>query len=443
MIVLDKWQEEVLAHEGDIGLCTGRRVGKTYILARKCVDHMVKYGKPVIVVSLTEDQAEIILQMAKTHIQDYYPKLIGKGQYRPQSKKIWIMREGKPIKMISRPVGSTGDATRGFEGGILMVDEASRMPRLFWIAALPVLLTCNGEIWMCSTPHGKQGYFWKRFNESWNLKEKDARFKFFYTTTEKVMKERPLSEGWTQKIKDGAYRIMEADRKDWSEIEFGQEYLGLFLDEILGLFDDDWLEKVCHVIEPKEGCIPVEGRDYFGGVDVGRVIDPSTFEIVDGTGEHIYQVHHSEKKKPKDGKMFKITETARETKRLHMIWEMNKIGIDSTGMGAGVLDILLEDPETEREVCGMENGVKIVDDEETTKPLLGIDMWIHMLRLGEQGKLHLFKDLGLMASLKSVRQVYRGNKTEITGDNTHAGEGLKRAIYLTKQKILKPFFASC
>ena len=38
MIKLDKWQQEVLDYDGDILLCTGRRVGKTYILARKAMD---------------------------------------------------------------------------------------------------------------------------------------------------------------------------------------------------------------------------------------------------------------------------------------------------------------------------------------------------------------------------------------------------------------------
>ena len=439
MIKLDPWQQEVLNHKGDLGLCTGRRVGKTYILARKAIDHMVKYGKPIIVVSLTEDQAEIIIHMAKTYAQETYPELIGQGKYKPQTKKLFMIRNKKPIKMISRPVGNTGDATRGFEGGVLIVDEASRMPRLFWIAAKPVLLTCAGELWMCSTPYGKQGYFWEAFNKAVNLKEPKARFTFTYITTEQVMNERPISESWTKEQREGALRILEEDKAEFSEIEYGQEYLGLFLDEIMQLFSDDWLDKVCTLPTNSEvqPFLPQRGRDLFLGVDVGRVIDPSTFEGVDGTDtDNVFQVCHSEIRK------LKIPETYREVRRLDRKYSFNRIGIDSTGMGYGVLDLLLEDSETEHKTEGMENATKVVDEEGREKPVKGIDMWMYMLSLGDQGKLHLFKDLEVMASLKSVRQTYKGTNTIIDGDNTHTGEGLKRAIYLTKQKLLKPFIMS-
>lgn len=440
-IKLDPWQEEVLAHKGDLGLCTGRRVGKTYIFARKGIDHMVEYGKPIIVVSLTEDQAMIIIQMALQYARETYPKLIGKGKYKPTLKTLTIMRDKKPIKMISRPVGNTGDATRGFEGGVLIVDEASRMPRLFWIAAKPVLLTCAGEIWMCSTPYGKQGYFWERFNQSYNIKDENARFKFFYKTTEEVMEKREICESWTEEQAEGAKRILAEDKSEMSDIEYGQEYLGLFLDEIMQLFNDDWIDDICTLPKPEVYDLSSghnSGRDLFLGVDVGKVIDPSTFEILDGTfPTTIKQVYHNEIRK------ISIPGTFREIRRLERIYSLNRIGIDSTGMGAGVLDLLLEDPETEMISEGLENATKIVDDEETLKPALKNDMYINLLALGDLGRMKLFKDLEIMASLKSIRQTYVGEKTKIEGNNSHVAEGLIRAAWLIKQKLLKPFIISC
>ena len=314
------------------------------------------------------------------------------------------------------------------------------MPRLFWIAALPVLLTCAGEIWQCSTPYGKQGYFWERFNESINLKDPKARFTFFYETTEDVMKKREISESWTEEQRAGAIKILEADKSDMSEIEYGQEYLGLFLDEIMQLFSDDWIEQVCTLPKLEGLSSPLEtnsGRDLFLGVDVGRVIDPSTFEAVDGThGQNIFQTYHSEIRK------LKIPETFREIRRLERKFDFNKIGIDSGGMGAGVLDLLLEDSETERKSEGLDNATKIIDDEDKEKPLLKNDMYINMLAQGDLGRLKLFKDLEVMASLKSIRQVYVGDRTKIEGDNSHTTEGLIRAVWLVKQKLLKCFITS-
>ena len=442
-IKLDKWQEDVLKHKGDLGLCTGRRVGKTYILSRKAVDHMVKYHKPIIVVSLTEDQAMIIIQMALKYAREKYPKLIGKGKYKPQLKVLTIMDGKTPIKMISRPVGNTGDATRGFEGGVLIVDEASRMPRMFWIAALPVLLTCAGEVWMCSTPFGKQGYFWERFHESWDLKSEDARFKFFYETTVDVMENRPISESWTKEQHEGALRILEDDKKDMSELEFGQEYLGLFMEELMQFFTDEWIEKVCTLPVPDvtpggASCSSLSpGRDLFLGVDVGRVNDPSTFEILDGTNEDkIRQVYHDSKRK------ISIPQTFEEIRRLERSCSFNRIGIDSGGMGAGVLDLLLRDEDTKRKSEGLDNATKPIDADGKEKPLLKEEMYVNLLTAGEIGKIKLFNNPEIIASLSSVQYEYLEKRMKIFGKDTHITEGLIRANQLIKTKCLKPFITS-
>jgi len=434
-INLDKWQEEVLEYKGDIGLCTGRRVGKTYILSRKAIDHMVKYGKPIIVVSLTEDQAMIIIQMALRYARETYPKMIGKGRYKPQLKKLFIMRDKKPVEMLSRPVGNTGDATRGFEGGVLIVDEASRMPRLFWIAALPVLLTCAGEIWMCSTPFGKKGYFWDRFNEAVNLKEPKARFKFIYQNTEDVVRDRPISESWTKEQREGAIKILEDDKKDMSEMEYGQEYQGLFLDELRQFFSDEWIEKVCTL---PQNTPTTSGGDLFLGVDVGRVNDPSTFEILNGTDEdHIKQVYNDSKTK------LSIPATFEEMRRLERSYSFNRIGVDSGGMGAGVLDLLLRDEDTKRKSEGLDNATKPIDADGKEKPLLKEEMYVNLLTNGEMGKIKLFDNPEIIASLRSIQYEYLEKKMKIFGNNSHITEGLIRANQLIKQKLLKPFITHC
>ena len=74
-IVLDPWQEEVMDYRGDFLLCTGRRVGKTYIMARKAVDRMINEPKTkVLMFSLTEEQAMLIMVMAKQYLLETAPK---------------------------------------------------------------------------------------------------------------------------------------------------------------------------------------------------------------------------------------------------------------------------------------------------------------------------------------------------------------------------------
>ena len=442
-IKLDPWQEQIKKAQGNILLCKGRRIGGTEIFAEKAIDEMVLFGKPIIVVSLTEEQAMIIIQMAKNYALENYPGLLGKGKYKPTLKTLTMMRRNnhgtlKPVLMKSRPVGNTGDATRGFEGGVLFVDEASRMPKLFWMAAKPILLTQAGKLWINSTPAGKVGYFWKSYNEAYNLKLPKAKFPtVIFKNTEDVFNERQVSESWTQEQYDGALKILEEEKHDMSEFEYGQEYLGLFMEELMRFFNEDWIKNVC-TLQENENFIPNKEKDYFLGVDVGRVIDPSTFEILDGTNDKkIKQVYHNEIHK------ISIPGTFREMRRLEWKYVFRNMGVDSGGMGAGVLDLLLEDSSTKSKSEGLDNASKIVDDEEKEKPLLKEDMYVNMLVKGELGELELFENMEVLASLESVQYEHKeGGKQRIFGKNTHTTEGIIRALWLIKKKGLRCFISS-
>ena len=127
-------------------------------MARKAVDRMIKEPKTqVIMFSLTEDQAMIILSMAKNYLLEKAPAQLIRKQTATNKKNL-TLKNGSVMKV--RPAGDTGDSGRGFDGGILIVDEAARMGKYFWIATLPIILMKAGEIWIASTPYGKQGYFW-------------------------------------------------------------------------------------------------------------------------------------------------------------------------------------------------------------------------------------------------------------------------------------------
>jgi hypothetical protein len=160
-ICLDNWQKEFLAYEGDKLLCTGRRVGKTYIMARGAIDRMLKKKTSVIIFSLTEEQAMLILAMAKEYLLSASPGSM-KKKNTDTNKKTITLKNGSIMRC--RPAGDTGDSGRGFEADILIVDEASRMGKFFWIAVRPIILMTAGEVWLGSTPYGKQGYFWEAFD---------------------------------------------------------------------------------------------------------------------------------------------------------------------------------------------------------------------------------------------------------------------------------------
>lgn len=431
MIELDEWQKEVLAQEGDLLLCTGRRVGKTYIMSRKAVDFMVDKRKPVIVVSLTEDQAMLIIAMALAYAREAYPKLIGRGRNKPTLKSLTIMVDKKPVKMISRPVGNTGDAIRGFEGGVLVVDEASRMPKLFWIAAKPVLLTQAGQIWLASTPFGKQGYFWDRYNEAVNFKLENARFKVYHITTEEVMRNRPISDGWTAEQQKGAIELLETEKREMSALEYGQEYQGLFLDELRQFFSDDLIDNALTLKNTS-----ITDGQYYLGVDVARMggdefVEFALKKIEDKRLEELYMTTF---------KNLTIPEGANKIIFSDGVYNFTKIYIDDGGLGVGTFDLLRQNDKTKRKVEAINNKSRPLDHlNERYKKILKEDLYVNLLRLMEQGKIKLKNNDYTRRSLKSIQYEYHENKMRIFGNYTHITEALIRAAWCMSEKKLKPF----
>lgn len=426
-IQLDNWQKEVLAYEGDILLCTGRRVGKTYILARKAIDLMVKRANtPIIIISLTEDQAKIILSMALNYLKEKYPSYLGKGRAKPTMKQVTLINKSK---MIVRPVGNTGNGARGFEGGVLIVDEASRMPKMFWLAAKPILLTTNGQIWIGSTPFGKEGYFWERFNEAYNLKDPNSRFKVFYISSEEAILNRPISDTWTIQQSEGAKRILEQERIEMSKAEYAQEYLGLFSDDVNQFYPDELIQELCCLERMKRR------GDKFAGIDcAGFGEDKSTIEIFDKDRyDNLNQVENI---------ILKNTYTTQLSDKildLDKIYDFKGIGVDDGGVGFGVFSELMNIEETKRKTEALNNSRRPIDREgKKSKTLLKEEMHNNLKTLMIRRKIRFLNDDNIKNSLKSiqwevVRKENQEPRTRIFGRDSHIAEGIVRAVQMATQ----------
>ncbi len=325
-ITLDVWQNKILEMEGDVLLCTGRRVGKTYIFARKAAERMVnKPNTAIVAVSLTEDQAFIMHAMVLHHLETYFKTWLKVPKKKKPTKSQIFLSNGSSY--IVRPVGSTGDAIRGFNADVLIVDEASRIPKSAWDAAKPTLLTTGGEIWMCSTPFLKEGYFWEAFKEAQIDKEQDARFKVFHISSEEVIYNRLISETWSEVTRAKATRNLEREKAEMTEISYGREYLGQFMDDLMRWYTDEWIEKVCTEKPQKR----TDG-EYYLGVDIARMGgDETTFEIIRKVNRENFQHVYSETA------IHKLTTwTEDKIVELDRIWNFKKIYIDA---GAGSLGV--------------------------------------------------------------------------------------------------------
>lgn len=429
MIQLDNWQKEFLEYRGDKLLCTGRRVGKTYIMARGAIDRMLEKKIQVIIFSLTEEQAMLILAMAKEYLAQKDPKA-AKLKNTDTNKKTITLKNGSVMRC--RPAGDTGDSGRGFEADILIVDEASRMGKFFWIAVRPIILMKAGEVWLGSTPFGKQGYFWECFNESYNIKDPNARFKVFYTTTEKVIAERTLTLDWTIEKKEKILRTLEQEKRTMSRLEYGQEYEGLFLEDLMQFFTDDMIRE--NQIMERAGID--KKKDYFMGSDIARMgEDQTTIEIGYLLGEEIFQIENLV-----TTKTF-LTDTFKQYKELNNLFDFNKIFIDDEGIGVGVFDMCMADDDLKRKTIGINNSKKVIDAEGKEKGILKSELYFNLRGMLEKNKIHLLRDDSIFQSLKSVQYSYEldnhGNpQIKLFGNNTHIAEGLIRLAQAIKYKQL-------
>ena len=438
-ILVDDWQQEIIDYDGNILLNKGRRIGATHIMGRKAIEYLMKHknnhpSSQIICVSLTEDQAQLIIMFALQYVDEKYSKYLGKGRDKPTQSRIVLVVNGNRRILKARPVGNTGDAIRGFEGQVLMVDEASRMPEMFWIAATPILMTQGGVIWMWSTPHGKVGRFWDAFQN------KNKRYRVWTKNSEKVINDRPISKSWTQPQREAAIRYLEEEKEEMSALQYGQEYMALFLEDLQRFFDDKLIDRCCILKRNPQQ----RKEDNYMGVDIARMgNDESSFEIFNtSTPSKIMQIENITTKKTL------TTETEYRIKELTMLWDLKKVGIDagSGSLGVGIYDHLLQDPITKSKVIPMNNRTISLDRHgEQQQRIFKEDLYDNMKAMMEHGEILFLDDENLHASFRCIQFEFVKDRGQITkvrifGDYSHIVEGCIRGAWLAKKEKSKKFF---
>lgn len=430
----DKWQQQIMDTEGDILVNTGRQVGKTMTFSHKIGNYLLNNPKhQVIVVSLTQDQAELIIIMIQDFLDKNHKNQVQKGKKKPTKSRIWI-KNGAHV--ISRPVGNTGDAVRGFTGNVLYIDEASGMPELMWKAAMPTLATTGGQIWMSSTPRGKfvgsssvKNFFFK------NWENTEDRWSVFNISTEEVYKTREISEDWTQDKRDKALKFLKNQKSLLTDMEYNQEYMAEFLDDMRQWFPDELIRAAMTNARPNS---IVKGNEYYLGVDVARMgEDESAFQIIDMKQDNLYHVENQITKKTL------LSQTTKHIKSIHALYDFSKIFIDSGGIGVGVLDYLLDDDDTKHITEGINFGKQVVSQDGRTTKLQKTLLYSNLKMLMETGKIHLLDDENVFQSLKSIQYAYTNDNLgvrhlKIFGNYDHIADALTFAAWCVKCKDLNP-----
>ena len=414
-IGLDEWQTEVLKTEGNICLRSGRQVGKSTIISIKAAEFAIQNdNKTILVIASVERQAYLLFEKILSYLLDYHEKSVSKGADRPTKHKI-TLKNGSTI--YSLPTGLTGQGIRGYSVDLLIADEAAFIPEEVWTAVIPMLAVTRGVIWLLSTPHGKTGFYFSCFS--------DKKFKSFHISSEECPR------------KDMDF--LNRERARMTKVQYAQEYLGEFCDELMQFFPSDLISK-CMVIDGLKSFVNDKNLltspvgDLFLGVDVARMgEDDSVLISVKRTQKE--QVDMIDMKIT--SKTF-LTDTIQHIKEADKRFNYKKIYIDDGGIGVGVFDCLLGDEQTKRKVVAINNSVRSLDkDEKRKKRLMKEDLYTNLLRLMEQDKIKLFDNPEIMLSLKSIQYEYNDDKSiKIFGNYSHITEALIRAVWCVRDKTL-------
>ena len=105
---------------------------------------------------------------------------------------------------------------------LLLIDEAAQVEEAMYLALRPMLAVSNGDLWLMSTPFGKQGFFYERWAHGG---PGCRRFSVKATECPRIGAE-----------------FLEEERRELGAAFFGQEYMGEFVDNGSAVFRRDLVE---------------------------------------------------------------------------------------------------------------------------------------------------------------------------------------------------------
>lgn len=406
-LLLDDWQKEVMDTQGNICLRSGRQVGKSTIISIKAGEHALNNPKTnIMVIAAVERQAALLFEKILAHIYQKDKTQIKKGKHRPTKHKLQL-KNGSVIHCL--PTGDSGYGIRGFTINLLIADEAAFIPEDVWTAVTPMLTITKGDIWLLSTPHGREGFYYRCFD--------DAKYTAFHVSALECPR------------KDDDF--LNHEREWMTEKQFAQEYLGEFVDDLMQFFPNTLIDKTCILRKPKEH---TKGK-YYLGCDVARMgRDESTFQVLDRRDpQNLTHIESSVTKKTL------TTETTKKILEMDNFYNFKKIYIDDGGFGVAIFDQLLNDPKTRRKVIPINNASRSLDKDTWKKKLLKEDLYNNLLRLMERKEIKLLFNENVKLSLRSIQYEIDEQKKRlrIHGNYSHIVEGLIRAAWCVKDKHLK------
>lgn len=256
--------DAVANNKREIVMCCGRRFGKSNLAAYIALRVLLEPNKNIWVVSPTYDLSQKVFNYVVRWFAMAAPSQRGGISNRPYPKIKTASGSTLECKSAENPTSLLGE-----ELDLLIIDEASRVPRRVWEQFLfPTLASRKGNAIFISTPMGKNWFY-----EEWiKAKEHNAAFNFPSYTNPTFSREE-----WDR-----------AKNKLPEDI-FKQEYEAAFLEDAAALF-----KGVKDCIGPTDET-PNPEHSYIMGVDLGKHNDFTVLTVLDTYNNHVVYIERFNK----------------------------------------------------------------------------------------------------------------------------------------------------
>lgn len=310
-----KYQEEFLKCNARYrAACWGRQTGKTTAIAVEILYKCIVKPKTYVRIYTPK-------QKLAERIYDNIDELIEENDFikshvthKTRTKIIF----DTPSRIEHSTTGLTGDQGRGYTPSDVYFDEASRIPDEAFFAIEPSIMRSRGSMTMISTPYGVGKFYDVRV-------DKDSPYKVFKVTA--------------YDCPDYNKKDLERAKKENPDAIFRMEYLAEDVEETNNWFPKKLITKVKRdKTQEEEEILPEEGKTYILGVDFARMGEDSSVYAIAEVRENVCFVI-----KLVETKKTPMTECKRMIKHLHEEWDFYAIYIDTTPLGIGIYDELMEE----------------------------------------------------------------------------------------------------
>ena len=240
-----------------------RQWGKSTIAAAKALHTaLTAPGSLILVASRTARQSGLFVRKVAGFVRQ-----LGIPPRRDPGNPVSVLLpNGSSI--VGLP-GASGENIRGYSAAkLLVIDEAARVSDELYYTARPVIAASGGDIWLLSTPRGKNGFFyteWSHHRDRWERLSVPA------TECPRIPAE-----------------FLEEERSTMGEDWFRQEYMCEFIDVNGTVFARDIVEKAfcpaVRVLSTDTAQSPPRNSrlaTFYIGIDLGQKHDFTALAILE------------------------------------------------------------------------------------------------------------------------------------------------------------------